>query len=735
MTFLNPLLLFGLVASAIPIILHLLNLRKLKTIEFSTLQFLKELQKTKMRRIKIRQWLLLALRTLLIIAIVMAFSRPALQGSLPVMPFAASATAKTTIVLLLDDSPSMSVRNERGSLIQQAKEAAMRIVDLQRDGDEVYVVKLSDVRHMTTPVAVHAAAPIRKLIEQLTISQETVPYREALGVAAKILAESKNFNQEVFLITDAQATQFAHADGLRDTTDLFSDKVKVFLADIRGGSATEIENTGIQSVEIASKVIAENKPMTLTSKVQNAGPTALRNSSLSVYLDGARVLQRSQDIAPRSSAEPTLSVIPKRRGILQGHLDIEDDLFDMDNKRYFSVTVPINVRVLAIGGTQTDTRLPALALTLDKDSSSAGVYSIESAIESQFASYDLNKFDMILLSNVKDFSAGEAFRIAQFVESGGGLMIFAGKSMDVANYNSVLLPKLGIPPIQPQRPFTNIASYPPPITGSFLSFGRIEREHPLFTDLFERQLSKNVASAIESPRVYTSIIPQAGTHGRAIISLSDGTPFLVEYDHGSGRMLLFSVEAEMTWSDFPLKGLFVPLLYRSGLYLTQPPAVPPFTVGDGLKVTHRLKNRANKDSYILRSPSGVDERIVPQISSTSGLATFASANSSEAGIYELRKTDAAKGSELLAAIPVNISSNETPLRPATEAEMHSLFTSVGIPSEQVKLLTPSSKLDTAILESRFGVELWKYLVGLALVIAICEMIVGRESRSEERGIA
>jgi len=47
MTFLNPAILFGLLAASIPIIIHLLNLRKLKKIEFSTLQFLKELQKNK----------------------------------------------------------------------------------------------------------------------------------------------------------------------------------------------------------------------------------------------------------------------------------------------------------------------------------------------------------------------------------------------------------------------------------------------------------------------------------------------------------------------------------------------------------------------------------------------------------------------------------------------------------------------------------------------------------------
>ena len=67
MNFLNPWMLLGLLAAGIPILLHLLNLRKLKTIEFSTLRFLKELQKTRIRRFKIKQIILLILRTLIII--------------------------------------------------------------------------------------------------------------------------------------------------------------------------------------------------------------------------------------------------------------------------------------------------------------------------------------------------------------------------------------------------------------------------------------------------------------------------------------------------------------------------------------------------------------------------------------------------------------------------------------------------------------------------------------------
>jgi uncharacterized membrane protein len=80
MTFLNPAILIGLAAASIPILIHLLNLRKLKKIEFSTLNFLKELQKNKIRRVRLKQWLLLALRVLIILMIVTAFARPTLEG-------------------------------------------------------------------------------------------------------------------------------------------------------------------------------------------------------------------------------------------------------------------------------------------------------------------------------------------------------------------------------------------------------------------------------------------------------------------------------------------------------------------------------------------------------------------------------------------------------------------------------------------------------------------------------
>ena len=101
MNFLSPGLLFGLLAASIPILIHLLNLRKLKKIDFSTLHFLKLIEKQKVRRVKLIQWLLMALRVLIIAMLVLGFSRPVIQDVR--IPGFTSAS-KTSAVIIIDDS-------------------------------------------------------------------------------------------------------------------------------------------------------------------------------------------------------------------------------------------------------------------------------------------------------------------------------------------------------------------------------------------------------------------------------------------------------------------------------------------------------------------------------------------------------------------------------------------------------------------------------------------------------
>ncbi|MCB9089726.1 MAG: BatA domain-containing protein [Calditrichae bacterium] len=117
MSFLNPVILYALAAAAIPLLIHLLNRRKIKRIEFSTIQFLKRMEKKQMRNLRIRQLLLLLLRTVIILLLVTAFARPTLQHGAGGL---LAERSPIEAVIILDNSLSLNETRLTGSLLEKA---------------------------------------------------------------------------------------------------------------------------------------------------------------------------------------------------------------------------------------------------------------------------------------------------------------------------------------------------------------------------------------------------------------------------------------------------------------------------------------------------------------------------------------------------------------------------------------------------------------------------------------
>ncbi|HUI64611.1 MAG TPA: hypothetical protein VL126_07210, partial [Bacteroidota bacterium] len=668
------------------------------------------------RRLRIRQLLLLILRTLLVVAIVLAFSRPAVHGS-----FAGffGSRAATTMVLIVDDSPSMGVRSDRGVLFAQAKEEARRILGLAEEGDRAYLIPLSAFRRTEDFPQLRSGEAGIASLGSMEISQETLPFAQALRQTGKILAAAPNANEEVYLLTDAQATQFARGDTGR-TLDA---RTRLFIV---SPPALREENVGVAAVERTTQIVTVNRPVGLRAVVRNFGPAAVRSLTASVFLDGARVAQKLLDIPARASAVADFTVIPHRRGILQGAVDIDDDALEIDNRRAFVLNVPATISVLLAGGSASDTRYIAAALAPPGDSAAARVFSLRQVTETELPSTDFTPFDVVVVAGISRFDAAVADRLAQFVHGGGGAALFPGRESDSANENATLLQRLGIPPLAgPLVVGTG---------GSFLSFEKIDFAHPVFAGLFDVPPRRtNAPPAIESPKVVKTVVPAPGATGRTIIGLSDGSGFLTEYAPGAGRVFLFSVEAVPDWSDFPLKAIFAPLLHRSIMYLAaQDQEARDFIVGDRMTISVKVKNIGERTVYTLRSPSGIDDRIAPASVSATGMTRFEIAHPAEAGIYQLFSGDATRtghedaGAGLLGAFAVNVAGGESDLRQATAEDVSAWASPLGVQEAQVRRITDPGTIVAAVRESRYGVELWKYFVALAIALAIAEMIVGRE---------
>lgn len=98
--FTNTLMLAGMAALAIPILIHLLLKRKKKQVPFSTIRFFQLQDEQSSRRRKLRNWLLLALRLLIVTLLVLAFARPTrAKAKPPPQPANSTASFSSWIVL------------------------------------------------------------------------------------------------------------------------------------------------------------------------------------------------------------------------------------------------------------------------------------------------------------------------------------------------------------------------------------------------------------------------------------------------------------------------------------------------------------------------------------------------------------------------------------------------------------------------------------------------------------
>src|SRR5712692_4756565 len=124
--FAHPAYLWGLLAVALPIIVHLFNQRRPRPLAFGAIEFVLRSQRQKARRLRLRQILLLALRCLLIAAVALALSRPSLK---PKGALTAQASGPQATALLLDASLSMRYRIGSATLFDRARREALAALD------------------------------------------------------------------------------------------------------------------------------------------------------------------------------------------------------------------------------------------------------------------------------------------------------------------------------------------------------------------------------------------------------------------------------------------------------------------------------------------------------------------------------------------------------------------------------------------------------------------------------
>ncbi|HET6567307.1 MAG TPA: BatA domain-containing protein [Rhodothermales bacterium] len=707
MAFLNPLILIGLAAAAIPLIIHLFNFRKPRRVNFSSLAFLQELKKSTMQRVRIKQWLLLALRTLAIACLVLAFARPTLRGSLGGL---LGGHGSSSVAVIVDNSLSMTLRDSGGEYLDQAKAIASGIVGQLGQGDEVYVLPVADDR-LVQPAAFRSRGAALDAIGKIDTENRTASIQAAIERAAAVLAEGHSLNREVYVVTDLQRSTLTDSAGIE-----LPDGTRLYVLPVGGRT---YDNVAVTDVQIASRIVEVGQPVQIRATLSNYGTDAVQDYVASLYLEGQKVAQAAADLEPGAETTVTLTATPQKRGWLAGTVQLEDDAFPFDNTRYFSLNVPAHRKLLVVQGEgQT---MDYLDLALSPGLAQGRIaFDKEAVPESRLAAASLASYDAVLLVGPRNLSSGEIAALAQYVGNGGGLLLFPSSTAQSADYNALLTAIGG----------GRVGGF----TGSrggetipIASFDRVDLEHPLFQGMFDRTAASRGRTQVESPDVYYTMTYTPGRgNEQTLVRLSNGHPFLEEIRHGRGIAFFMSVAPDPAWSDLPTRGLFVPLLYRSVFYLSAGETVAgeQFTVGTPaeLRVPGINENAPAK----LVSPQG--EEYAPGQRMLLGTALLQIDGSLDTpGVYDVRM-----GNQTLRRVAFNLDRRESDLTLLEPAEARRVLSQhvdgpvdvLGSAGQQVE------RVIQAVGEQRYGTELWNVFLGLALLFLIAEMLVARRWRPE-----
>lgn len=696
MIFLNPAILFGLLAASIPVIIHLFNLRKLKKIEFSTLTFLKELQKNKIRKIKLKQWILLALRVLIILFVVMAFARPALQS---IQIGGTTSAAKTTAIFILDDTFSMSVVDQKGSYFNQAKEIIKQVLSQLQEGDEVGLMLVSDKKNES--IVTSNLFEFVKNIDKLDLSFASGDLNSAITKAAQLISESKNFNKEIYVLSDFQKNKITKENLNNDLSEFLNENVRLYSFDL---SDKDVFNLSVDELKINNQIFEKDKPVSFSITLSNNSKQDVKSAVVSLFIGNERAAQKSFDVSTGQSTIVEIDAIPKSNGFIDVVAEIETDEIEQDNKRFASLFIPDKISVGLFAENINDLTFVDLAL----QTAGEGKYEIERESVNQLTSQQLNKYQAIIISANSIPSGIE--QLKNFVQNGGGVILFPSSNSDAVKINQ-LYSQLGL---------SINASFVGKVNANELKikFDKTDFNHPVFQNIFQNDDKKKY----ESPEL--NAYYKLSSSGNQITSLLDGSSFLSEYKIGTGKIFVFNSAPILSWSDFPIKSIFAPLMNKSVAYLSSKEREENIFLA-GEEVNINLKNTNVSQIKILR-PDKSDEFINPNDNLRSDYLAYS--NASNAGNYKFYS-----GENQIENISINTDPSESKTEYADESEFETYLDQIKFAGMYVSV-DKEENISKKIMQARFGSELWRYFLLVAIVLALVEMTIARNAKKDLEGM-
>tara|TARA_Y100001970_G_C14220291_1_gene852233 strand:- start:614 stop:2617 length:2004 start_codon:yes stop_codon:yes gene_type:complete len=329
MSFIANIFLWLLPLVSIPLIIHLLNRRKIVEIPFGNIQFLNQLKTDSIKRINILQWLLLLIRTFIILLIIFMMARPILKGYYPALKINPESSLS---IIFIDNSFSMHGVRDNISREKILIESYNRLLASFNDNSRIAVFSSNDGL---------LYGGLKSDLPSLNSFFKIHNSNSQLYLHIKTMQEKfskKIINKELFIISDGQSTLMDNVD----YDDIDDWKIYFILLEQMQS------NLKINKAFITNSILTIDKPLEFCVEVENNGLSAVTNKSINLFVNDVNV--GIQNISLDSSQKKNIyfkTTLPKY-GANIIRVSISDDDNVKDNSYYLNAFIPERINILSI---------------------------------------------------------------------------------------------------------------------------------------------------------------------------------------------------------------------------------------------------------------------------------------------------------------------------------------------------------------------------------------------------
>jgi len=633
--FLNPWMLLGGLAVASPILIHLLNKRRFKIVDWAAMDFLFEADKKNRRRVQVENFILLALRCLAMLLIALMLARPFLPSSITNV---LQQSQKLERVILIDDSLSQKILKDSAPAFDSVKESTKalmaRFAESTKTDDWVTVMLTSDPEQpllANEPLTKSTLASLSQTIDDLECSDEVANYSESLGALNRYVSGQRETGGRVsYFFSDMRESDWVNTfDANSETapnklmTKVSEATVGCFLIDVGSDNDQNLAITGVrpESLQVADKVIQFNV------SVSNFGSQTVEQVRVLLQVDdGQPDYETIASIAPGQTEElafrhvfpqqvnpggdllnPGEEILPRFANYrIKAEIDRQslgeeglaaDQLLD-DSVGLYASRVIDGIAVLLVDGDPSSASERSETHYLRSLGVSGTGLKIDTVTASELENISLSDYEVIFLCNVDEASQARVQSLQNWVKDGGALVFMPGNRVRAQTFNDSFYQNgNGISPVG------LVAIKGDPTMAKWVNFEIDPQTHPSLRTIVESDASS--LSNVDIFSWWTSEIKKEliGKTMAVPLRLNDeqNSPAMVDWTVGLGNVIMFSIPGDGDWTMWPGGNTFAPVMVDLIAYLVGSGGEDS-TVELGGEIKYQIDVSAYQNRIGLRNP-------------------------------------------------------------------------------------------------------------------------------------